>query len=60
MGMLVDNGQFQEFTTSSDVYTFVCPSLFLWGTAVWLKLNSFFFMLHFMITSSIDLNACIA
>ena len=28
VGMLVDNGQFQEFTTSSDFYTLVCPSLF--------------------------------
>ena len=45
MEMLVDNGQFQEFTTSSDVYTFLCPSWFLWGTTVsaWvtLFLNSF-------------------
>ena len=38
--MLVDNGQFQEFTTSSDVYTFVCPSLFLWGTTVFELLSS--------------------
>ena len=42
MGMLVDNGQFQEFTTSSDVYTFVCPSLFLWGNGCLVETESFF------------------